>query len=207
MCAKAREKVEVISFKADRRLAATLNALENRSEFIRHALRAALDHRCPLCSGTGALDTDQQRHLRAFLQHHEIQECKRCHALHLDDKSDSPAAPSCPPPAPRKPGRASGRRRIGAVLTALFLGASLLAGAHRHAHDACDEHDTTPENHASHETCLTCVFGASSFLSETTFEISFDRLSFGARSFPTGGFEAHGCLLIPRSRAPPCRLT
>ena len=79
----AQTKPEVITFKADPALAAALRGIPNRSAFIRAALSATLAGVCPLCRGTGRLSQDQHRHWEAFTDTHSLEECRRCHALHL----------------------------------------------------------------------------------------------------------------------------
>jgi len=76
-------KQEIISFKVDGTLARALQAIPNRSEFIRSAILAALDSACPLCGGTGILSADQREHWRRFAATHELVECGDCHAFHL----------------------------------------------------------------------------------------------------------------------------
>ena len=78
-----KKKEEVITFKVDEQLARTMDAVPNRSEFIRSAILSALDNICPLCSGTGMLTPDQRRHWNAFSRKHSIQECDTCHAYHI----------------------------------------------------------------------------------------------------------------------------
>jgi len=77
------KKHEVITFKADQALWRALQAVPNRSEFIRSALTAALRGVCPLCNGTGSLTPEQQRHWESFAEHHIVEECEDCHATHL----------------------------------------------------------------------------------------------------------------------------
>jgi hypothetical protein len=79
----ARKKQEIITFKVDASLRRALRGIENRSEFIRAALLAALDSVCPLCKGSGILTPDQRRHWEAFARDHALEECKDCHAVHL----------------------------------------------------------------------------------------------------------------------------
>ncbi len=202
MSSSSREKAEVISFKADAELAAALNTIENRSEFIRQALRMSLDHQCPLCAGTGVLDADQQRHLRVFLQHHEIHECERCHARHLDDKTQPPpVAESCPPPSStRKRGRATGRRRIAAALTSLFMLATLAASAHGHDHDDHSEHAGAD---ASRGVCSACIFASSPFMAGYALQITLADLPvypLPSLNEPNRPFLR---IFYPRARAPP----
>ena len=79
----ARKKQEVITFKVDETLRKALRGVENRSEFIRAAILAALDSVCPLCKGSGILTPDQRRHWDAFAENHALEECTDCHAVHL----------------------------------------------------------------------------------------------------------------------------
>lgn len=80
---KAKRKQDIISFKVDESLARAMEAVPNRSEFIRSAILAALDSTCPLCQGTGLLTPEQKRHWDALAQTHAIEKCKTCHAVHL----------------------------------------------------------------------------------------------------------------------------
>jgi hypothetical protein len=78
-----KKKERVITFKADGKLAEHLDNLPNRSEFIRQALEAALDKRCPLCNGSGTLTAEQQRHMADFLNMHPLEKCEECDAVHF----------------------------------------------------------------------------------------------------------------------------
>ena len=60
-----------------------MRGVQNRSEFIRSAILAALDSVCPLCKGSGILTPDQRRHWDAFAKSHTLTECTDCHAVHL----------------------------------------------------------------------------------------------------------------------------
>lgn len=79
----ARQKSEIVSFKAEAALLEALRGLPNRSEFIRAALVAALDGACPLCKGTGILSPAQRTHWELFARDHQVRECADCHELHL----------------------------------------------------------------------------------------------------------------------------
>ena len=74
-------KLEVVSFKAELPLVEALEAMPNRSEFIRNALLTALDGSCPLCGGTGMLNASQRRHWDAFIKKHKLKRCKECKGL------------------------------------------------------------------------------------------------------------------------------
>ncbi len=78
-----RKKEEVVTFKVDASLLEALRSIPNRSEFIRSAIQAALDSTCPLCKGTGTLTPDQRRHWSTFVEHHSLQTCDDCEAVHL----------------------------------------------------------------------------------------------------------------------------
>jgi hypothetical protein len=79
----AHGKNEIITFKADASLSETMRGMPNRSEFIRAAILAALDNTCPLCRGTGVLTPQQRKHWDDFAEHHTVEECNDCHAVHL----------------------------------------------------------------------------------------------------------------------------
>lgn len=77
-------KDEVITFKVGHELAAAMSGVENRSEFIRRAVMAALDGVCPLCAGRGQLTAEQRVHWEMFSRDHEVRKCDECRALHLE---------------------------------------------------------------------------------------------------------------------------
>ena len=76
-------KEEVITFKADERLAEALAGIHNRSAFIRDAILAALGNSCPVCRGTGILTVAQQDHWNEFTEHHHVEQCETCNEAHL----------------------------------------------------------------------------------------------------------------------------
>ena len=64
-------KSALIAIKVDVETAALLDALPNKSEFVRAALRARLEETCPLCAGTGVraaahVERPGGRHLHAL---------------------------------------------------------------------------------------------------------------------------------------------
>ncbi len=87
-----RKKAEIISFKVDPVLSASLQKIHNRSEFIRSAVLAALKTACPLCQGSGILTLDQHKHWQKFTRRHRVKECPDCHAVHLVCSSSHAAA-------------------------------------------------------------------------------------------------------------------
>lgn len=74
---------EIITFKVDKTLSEAMSGIENRSEFIRQAVLAALDHVCPLCQGSGVLSPKQREHWLEFSGTHPIAECDDCHERHI----------------------------------------------------------------------------------------------------------------------------
>ena len=81
--ATAAARAEIVTFKADRSLLDALAGVENRSEFIRNAILAALQSVCPLCKGSGILTPNQRNHWDAFAADHGLTECGDCHEMHL----------------------------------------------------------------------------------------------------------------------------
>jgi hypothetical protein len=79
----ARKKQDIVTFKVDKSLWRAMQGVQNRSEFIRAAILAALDSVCPLCKGSGILTPDQRRHWDSFAKSHPLEECDDCHAVHL----------------------------------------------------------------------------------------------------------------------------
>lgn len=83
-----KQKQEIITFKVPESLRDAMRGIPNRSEFIRHAVLAALDSICPLCRGTGVLLPDQKRHWDQFAVDHRLEECNSCNAIHLVCSND-----------------------------------------------------------------------------------------------------------------------
>jgi len=81
--AKKTRKAEVITFKVDESLLEAMKGVPNRSQFIRHAVLAALDSVCPVCRGTGTLTPNQRQHWMAFAADHALEECTECHEVRL----------------------------------------------------------------------------------------------------------------------------
>jgi len=83
MSKKTLNKPSIITFKADSSLLDAMAGIENRSEFIRTAVLAALENICPLCKGRGILTANQKNHWEKFARDHAITECDDCHEFHL----------------------------------------------------------------------------------------------------------------------------
>lgn len=78
-----KEKQETITFKVDAAFLDAMKGIENRSDFIRSAVLAALDSACPLCQGTGVLNPRQKEHWKSFCKDHTLMECGDCHEVHI----------------------------------------------------------------------------------------------------------------------------
>ncbi len=75
-------KQEIVSFKVEDSLMEALSAIPNRSEFIRNAIKTALENICPFCQGTGVLSVEQKKHWELFSRHHAMIRCETCGAIH-----------------------------------------------------------------------------------------------------------------------------
>ena len=76
-------KSDLITFKVEPSLARLINNMPNKSEFIRKSILMSLRGTCPLCQGTGVLTPQQQEHWGEFSEHHRLERCDDCHAVHL----------------------------------------------------------------------------------------------------------------------------
>lgn len=79
MPAKPRPAKQIVAFKVEPELASLLDAMPNKSEFIRAAIHARLATVCPLCRGTGvapygAINDD----LTKLVQQHPLVVCSGC---------------------------------------------------------------------------------------------------------------------------------
>lgn len=84
-----KNKERIFTFKTDEKLARQLEAIPNRSEFIRRALNAALEQDCPLCKGTGVFSKEQQKHWQHFLSLHTLERCDECDSVHFVCQPDA----------------------------------------------------------------------------------------------------------------------
>ncbi len=78
---KIRPTKQIVAFKVEPELAAVLDAMPNKSEFIRAAVQSRLTTACPLCRGSGLLPssgvTDE---LTKLVQQHPLCVCAGCGA-------------------------------------------------------------------------------------------------------------------------------
>jgi hypothetical protein len=74
-----RQKQTVVSFRVDQHLAEVLNALPDKSSFIRDAILQRFHTACPFCEGRGVLPLAIAEWLQARLPDFEEIECDCCH--------------------------------------------------------------------------------------------------------------------------------
>lgn len=84
-----KKKERVFTFKTDENMAERLELIPNKSEFIRKALEAAMENKCPLCDGTGSLTPEQRKHMDRFLVLHSLEKCDECDAVHFVCRTES----------------------------------------------------------------------------------------------------------------------
>ena len=79
MAAKSRTTKQIVAFKVEPELASLLDAMPNKSEFIRSAIASRLSTACPLCRGSGVAPygavTDD---LTRLVQQHPLVVCAGC---------------------------------------------------------------------------------------------------------------------------------
>ena len=75
---------EVITFKVDSKILDLMAGVQNRSEFIRTAILAALENVCPLCKGTGVLNPKRKEHWDEFAHQHRLTECSDCDEVKIE---------------------------------------------------------------------------------------------------------------------------
>jgi len=76
---KPRPAKQIVAFKVEPELAAVLDAMPNKSEFIRAAVQNRLASACPLCRGTGiAPISGVGEELAKLVQQHPLCVCAGC---------------------------------------------------------------------------------------------------------------------------------
>lgn len=72
------QKKQIVAFKVEDDLANFLDALPNKSEFIRKAILAQFGMTCPLCTGTGVVDKGVHDHFEPVIGEHNSRPCEKC---------------------------------------------------------------------------------------------------------------------------------
>jgi hypothetical protein len=76
--ADKKAKSQIVAFKVEEELATFLDALPNKSEFIRKAILAQFSMNCPLCTGTGVVDKGIHNHFVPIIAEHNTRPCEKC---------------------------------------------------------------------------------------------------------------------------------
>jgi hypothetical protein len=72
------QKKQIIAFKVEDDLAGFLDALPNKSEFIRKAILAQFGMNCPLCTGSGVVEKGIHDHFAGVIAKHNTHPCEKC---------------------------------------------------------------------------------------------------------------------------------
>src|SRR5438874_4462431 len=75
---KKTQKSQIVAFKVEEELAKFLDALPNKSEFIRKAILAQFAMNCPLCTGTGVVEKGIHDHFQPVIVEHTTRPCEKC---------------------------------------------------------------------------------------------------------------------------------
>ncbi len=75
---KPRPAKQIVAFKVEPELAALLDAMPNKSEFIRAAVQGRIQSACPLCRGTGVAPFGVGNELTKLVQQHPLCVCAGC---------------------------------------------------------------------------------------------------------------------------------
>jgi hypothetical protein len=71
-------KQRVVTFKVEEEMAAFLDDMPNKSEFIRKAILSALMEPCPVCQGKGSVPRSLRRDLETLFEKQQFVPCSYC---------------------------------------------------------------------------------------------------------------------------------
>src|SRR3954453_15224812 len=74
----AKSKQRIVTFKVEEDVAAFLDSMPNKSEFIRKALLSALMEPCPVCQGKGSVPRSLRADLQRILAKSDLVTCSFC---------------------------------------------------------------------------------------------------------------------------------
>ena len=77
---KDEKKSQIVAFKVEDELAAFLDKLPNKSEFIRRAILAQFNMTCPLCTGSGVVPSGIHEHFKDVIKNQSSRPCEKCRA-------------------------------------------------------------------------------------------------------------------------------
>src|ERR1051325_4569657 len=92
----AQQKQTVVSFRVDQHLAEILDALPDKSAFIREAILRRFYTTCPFCQGKGVLPQAILDWLRTRIPEYESIECTCCHYSYPTELVASSSDPNPP---------------------------------------------------------------------------------------------------------------
>lgn len=72
------QKKQIVAFKVEDDLARFLDALPNKSEFIRRAILAQFQMICPLCAGSGVVEKGIHDHFQEVIPEQLSRPCEKC---------------------------------------------------------------------------------------------------------------------------------
>src|SRR3569832_2692358 len=75
---KGQSMQRVVTFKVEEEVAAFLDAMPNKSDFIRKALLSALLEPCPICNGKGSVPRSLRHDLERIFRKQEFVPCSFC---------------------------------------------------------------------------------------------------------------------------------
>ncbi|CAN5506804.1 hypothetical protein BH11PLA2_BH11PLA2_04160 [soil metagenome] len=78
MAARKSPKSKIVAFKVEEDLADFLDALPNKSDFIRKAVLAQFGMTCPLCTGTGVTPRGVHDHFKPIIAKNAERPCEKC---------------------------------------------------------------------------------------------------------------------------------
>ncbi|MBX9579847.1 MAG: hypothetical protein K2X87_06020 [Gemmataceae bacterium] len=91
------QKSQIVAFKVEEELAAFLDNLPNKSEFIRKAILAQFGMTCPLCTGSGVVPRGVHDHYKPVIAERNARPCEKCKAA-----VPFPTSVEAVPPADKK---------------------------------------------------------------------------------------------------------
>src|SRR3954462_4794505 len=72
------QKKQIVAFKVEDGLADFLDALPNKSDFIRKAILAQFGMTCPLCTGSGVVPRGIHDHYKPVITERNQRPCEKC---------------------------------------------------------------------------------------------------------------------------------
>ena len=90
-----RKKSVVVTFRVDSHLAEALDRLQDKSAFIRDALRRSFHDTCPACGGEGRVDCEAAEWMRDLLEREGARRCECCGSAFAPGSDDREVCRHC----------------------------------------------------------------------------------------------------------------